>query len=363
MRWKRKIGLWMAMLAIPAVAGAADLVNPFTESYQEIPMKTTVKEGTLLVSDSPEYPNAAGILAKGTIKGRGRIYYYNVNASGAPVRLVIYADNKKNADIQIERNLTGDGSMDYISTGRTLSYREATVEAAQPEKIKIKAKKPQILAAASPDPIPDQMLVSGILEVNTKKPVTFGVAVLPADANTEEAEEKALKDLEVLPADFHDRRGVFPMAIEKENEAPWDVAERPGSIVIGDGKIDSYYPGYDELDKVNRSNAGNFGMEYDITVHTKGTGQYRLLFNPLGGIYEGTFTVWEKVIPSVYNIEGHNGYFGNKTIYDVWNMGVWNAGNDLHIHFTVAGAAYLPFRFLLIPVNGDQKVFPAEDKV
>ena len=104
-------------------------------------------------------------------------------------------------------------------------------------------------------------------------------------------------------------------------------------------------------------------MEYDITVHTKGTGQYRLLFNPLGGIYEGTFTVWEKVIPSVYNIEGHNGYFGNKTIYDVWNMGIWNAGNDLHIHFTVAGATYLPFRFLLIPVNGDQKVFPAEDKV
>lgn len=52
MRWKRKIGLWMAMLAIPAAAGAADLVNPFTESYQEIPMKTTVKEGTLLVSDS-----------------------------------------------------------------------------------------------------------------------------------------------------------------------------------------------------------------------------------------------------------------------------------------------------------------------
>ena len=253
--------------------------------------------------------------------------------------------------------------MDYISTGRTLSYREATVEAAQPEKIKIKAKKPQILAAASPDPIPDQMLVSGILEVNTKKPVTFGVAVLPADANTEEAEEKALKDLEVLPADFHNRRGVFPMAIEKENEALCDVAERPGSIVIGDGKIDSYYPGYDELDKVNRSNAGNFGMEYDITVHTKGTGQYRLLFNPLGGIYEGTFTVWEKVIPSVYNIEGHNGYFGNKTIYDVWNMGIWNAGNDLHIHFTVAGATYLPFRFLLIPVNGDQKVFPAEDKV
>lgn len=68
MRWKRKIGLWMAMLAIPAAAGAADLVNPFTESYQEIPMKTTVKEGTLLVSDSPEYPNAAGFWLKGQLR-------------------------------------------------------------------------------------------------------------------------------------------------------------------------------------------------------------------------------------------------------------------------------------------------------
>lgn len=80
-------------------------------------------------------------------------------------------------------------------------------------------------------------------------------------------------------------------------------------------------------------------------------GQYRLYFNPLGGIYEGVFTIKEKSLPLVYEVKGRRRYFGEKTIRDTWSMGVWHAGQDLHLHFVIAGATYLPFQFLLVPID------------
>ena len=37
--------------------------------YQSIPMRTTLSEGDMLISDSPEYPSSYGILARGTMQG------------------------------------------------------------------------------------------------------------------------------------------------------------------------------------------------------------------------------------------------------------------------------------------------------
>ena len=36
--------------------------------YQSIPMRTTLSEGDMLISDSPEYPSSYGILARGTMQ-------------------------------------------------------------------------------------------------------------------------------------------------------------------------------------------------------------------------------------------------------------------------------------------------------
>ena len=93
--------------------------------YQSIPMRTTLSEGDMLISDSPEYPSSYGILARGTMQGKGRIYYYNVNDTGGIAQIVTYVNSNKDTTLKVKRNITGDTSLDYIHTGRTLSKVEA----------------------------------------------------------------------------------------------------------------------------------------------------------------------------------------------------------------------------------------------
>ena len=159
------------------------------------------------------------------------------------------------------------------------------------------------------------------------------------------------ENAKILEADAHDRRGIFPLSVIKESISCWDISSGPGKLIVGDGVEDLFYQGYDELDGQQRVNVGNFGMTYDVIIHTCGKGQYRLYFNPLGGIYEGVFTIKEKSLPLVYEVKGRRRYFGEKTIRDTWPMGVWHAGQDLHLHFVIAGATYLPFQFLLVPID------------
>ena len=42
---------------------------------------------------------------------------------------------------------------------------------------------------------------------------------------------------------------------------------------------------------VNRENTGDYGIRYHITVKTKGSGNYKLYINPMGGVYMGTFEI------------------------------------------------------------------------
>lgn len=320
--------------------------------YQSIPMRTTLSEGDMLISDSPEYPSSYGILARGTMQGKGRIYYYNVNDTGGIAQIVTYVNSNKDTTLKVKRNITGDTSLDYIHTGRTLSKVEARDKKEEVEQtISLKADTLTILTTGESQFIPEAHLASGIIDVETLNPVTFGVAILPVKDKSIKEQINQIENAKILEADAHDRRGIFPLSVIKESISCWDISSGPGKLIVGDGVEDLFYQGYDELDGQRRVNVGNFGMTYDVIIHTCGKGQYRLYFNPLGGIYEGVFTIKEKSLPLVYEVKGRRRYFGEKTIRDTWPMGVWHAGQDLHLHFVIAGATYLPFQFLLVPID------------
>ena len=106
--------------------GAAEADSIMDLPYQTIEMKTTKMDGTLVFSDSPEYASEHGILADGTVRGKGRIYYYHVNDTGDKARLVVYAENKnkKPASFEVTKFLQGEPSLDYVTSGATLSYNE-----------------------------------------------------------------------------------------------------------------------------------------------------------------------------------------------------------------------------------------------
>ena len=81
-----KIGITLLFTLCGIGSHAEDVLDV---SYTEMPLREVSRSGTLILSDCPEYAAVYGILAEGTVKkGKGRIYYYHVNETENPARLV-----------------------------------------------------------------------------------------------------------------------------------------------------------------------------------------------------------------------------------------------------------------------------------
>lgn len=318
--------------------------SPVDENYTTLPLKQTKTEGTLIFSDCPEYADQAGILYEGTAApGKGRVYYYHVNETGGPARVLVYAKSDKKQPITVNRRIKGDASSSYIPTGATLSFREAVGEEEKPETVTLLPGKKTILFDDDPQGIAEEDLVSGMVEIETKKPVTLGTAILP-DGDMKDL-EKALP----LPPDTHEMRGTFARDIYLENET-WDFAKGPADISIGNSY--PFQKGQDEMSHVERENTGDYGITYHVTFHNSGSGKYNLYINAQGGVYMGTFQIGTNPrLLRVYRTDDRLGrrWFGNGTERDYISCGTWDMGKDLYIRFIPAGATYLPIRFLMVP--------------
>lgn len=329
----------------------ASAASPLDNTYTTIPLSLTGTEGTLIFSDCPEYADNHGILYEGTVKkGKGRVYYYHVNQTGGPARLVVYAKSRKKQDLTITRTVKGDGSFDYISTGASLSFREVVKPAEKVKTLELAKNKRTILFEDDPKGIKPDLLVSGMVEIETKKPVTLGAAILP-DGSREDL-QKSLDTALRLPPDTHEMRGTFAADMYLENKKAWDFQKGPAEIVVG--KSIPFRTGRDEMSQVERENTGDYGIVYHISFHTKGEGKYKLYINPQGGVYMGTFRIGHnEKVPLVFRTDTakRGRWFGNGTEEDYMEAGTWEMGRDLYLRFIPAGAAYLPIRFLMVPVE------------
>lgn len=335
--------------ALMVAAGfSAYAASPVDETYTTLPLSETNREGTLIFSDCPEYAAGTGILYEGTVKrGKGRVYYYHVNQTGGPARLLVYAKTNKKQTITVTRRIRGDASSDYIPTGATLSFREAVGEEQKPETIKLDPKKKTILYEDDENGIAEEDLVSGMVEIETNKPVTLGTAILP-DSDDKDL-QKALDGAVPLPPDTHEMRGTFARDIYLENKT-WDFSKGPAEISIGSSI--PFQKGMDEISRVERENTGDYGITYHITFHNQGEGKYNLYINAQGGVYMGTFQIgnYSRLLRT-YRTDDRRGnrWFGNGTERDYISCGTFDMGKDLYIRFIPAGAAYLPIRFLMVP--------------
>ena len=339
--------LTVAMTAVGAVGTAS--ASPLDLNYEEMALNQIKEEGTLILSDCPEYVKVHGILAEGTVaKGQGRIYYYHVNETGKPARLVTYGVSDKKLKIKVTRTLRGIPSTDYITTGKSLSFREVTAARQKTEEFILDQNKKVILFEDNKEGIRPDDLVSGIVEVATDYPVKFGVALVSADGNLQDNLDKA----EPLPPDEHEMRGTFPKDVYFENQM-WDISSGPREINLGsnESKTPFFITGKDELNYVPRENTGNYGITCHLTIHSKGTGLYDLYINPMGGTFQGTLEIGQvKKVLQVYRTEKvGNKWFGHETIEDYMKLGTWEAGKDLFIRFIPPGACYFPIRLLLVP--------------
>lgn len=321
--------------------------SPLEEEYTRLPLHLVRGEGTLLYSDSPEYPTRYGVLAEGTAKkGKARVYYYHVNEMKKPARLVVYAKSDAPRKISVTRTLRGDPSRAYVPTGRTLSFREAVAEKDPVRDISLSGGERVVIFEDNPRGVKPNDLVSGIVEIETETPVTIGTAILPMSIDI--LSETELQKAKYIPVDEHELRGTYDRDLYWETD-PWDFEK--GNAEIWIGEEESFCIGYDEIDKVARQNYGNYGITYHIRVKTKGKGTYRLFINPQGGAYMGTFRIGQnEKLMRTFRTDGGRAprIFGHETTEDWMPLGIWTTGRDLLIRFIPAGATYLPLRFLLV---------------
>lgn len=340
--------------ALALGVGTAEAADILDLPYQNIEMKTTKEEGTLVFSDSPEYASTHGILADGTIKGKGRIYYYHVNSTGDAARLVVYAENKtkKPADMEVTKFLQGEPSLDYVTSGATLSFNEMVSVRQKHVPVTLAPGERRVIAEEDASGLLPDYLYTGLVEVDAKKtPLHFGTAILPMTGDETLAE--ALKSAAPVAVDEHEMRGTYPMAIYKENKKVWDIdKEGPAALVYGSDESHDFVSGPDELDGTVRENTGNYGITVYMTVRNKGTKPFHIYFNPLGGVYLGAFKISQGYSPRYFRTDDMKywgRWLGDNTIYDYIDTGTWEPGKTVTIEFMAAGATYLPVRFLFVP--------------
>lgn len=336
------VGLLLAGTS-PADASVMDL------HYQPMEMKDVKSEGTLVFSDCPEFVTQTGLLAEGTVDGRGRIYYYHVNATGERARLVAYAVSDAPVTFDVTRFIQAAPSRDYITSGETLSFNEMVAVRQHPATVTLEPGRRTVIAAESLSGVLPDYLYSGIVEVDTKEPVRFGMAMLPMEGDL----QSALDTARPVPADSHELRGTFPMTIYRENAEVWNTdAGMPQALVLGGVGAMPFQRGMDELDGVERENTGDYGITFRLTIRTEGTRPFRIYFNPQGGIYMGAFKITQGFLPHYYRTDDmkYRGHFlGYETLRDYIEAGRWEAGKPVTIEFLAAGATYLPVRFLFVP--------------
>lgn len=343
-----KIGITLLFTLCGIGSHAEDVLDV---SYTEMPLREVSRSGTLILSDCPEYATVYGILAEGTVeKGKGRIYYYHVNETENPARLVVYAVSDKRKEIKITRTLRGIPSQNYIPTGKSLSNKEVIQKRQTVKNISLSNKKREILFEDNPAGIAPHDLVSGIVEIETNEPVTCGVAFLPYDESLQKNISLALK----LPPDSHEMRGTFPLCVHWENKV-WNVKDGPTMIYLGSPEsINPFFlKGRDELNFINRENTGNYGVTCCFTIHSKGTGTYDVYLNPMGGSFEGAIEMkQDSLFWTTYITKGQGkSWFGEDTVEDYMKIGRWKAGKDLNIRFIPPGASSFPVRLLFLPVK------------
>lgn len=362
---------WAVCLGM-AWAGAASVDDPDVMDrivhgrMLPIAMSAPLDTGTLLFSDSPEYVTQDGILYGDKIDGDSRVYFYHVNQSDVPKKVVVVAYNPSDeaGDIILRGYQYTRPSTSYYLVGKQLSigYYEgnATVNRihVEPHSYALVADRLNGVAVQ-----PDE-LFSGIVDMTLPFPMYISTAMMHMDYDP----IGFMKQQYYLPSDSVKLRGTFRGKDRNlKTLIPYSPNEGVGYIKIGDGIDDRFLQGRDVMDNRPSENTGNYGVDYSIAIRTKGDGKIHMYFNPQGGEYAGVAEVLygdgkggiaEKKIVS---LPREKLSMGLNDPYAIQYVDSFDAGTDVTVHIMPPGAANLPVRILLVPDKNLQEASDAAD--
>ncbi|MFD2116739.1 stalk domain-containing protein [Paenibacillus yanchengensis] len=277
--------------------------NIINKHYSNFPdLSKTVTNDTsrsLLMSDSPETFYQTGILYQDIINGKGRLYADHFNGTGETVGFAILATNTTDEPITVRTTRQGEV---FPSIYANLIGSEAMVDFLLDEM------KPETMVVPPfqtfiykqfPKFDPKQG-VNLMYDLETDGDLTFTFAA------AKEVSEDMLK-MPKLPFEGH-IRGTFQIA-----GFDWDIdmaanpISKPHKLVLGDGKVDLHYPGYDPQSGVDTVLKSNYGTIYKINI--KNPEKMAVMLLPRAGVFKGPFKVNGEIVkvPSTGTLTAFNG--------------------------------------------------------
>lgn len=299
----------------------------------------TYDEGTLIMSDSPEFVTGQGTLYRDKINGKGRLLIHHINnisdamTNGEKQRLVTIVRNETEAPITVtlkNKSIKGP-STDILRVGQLtlVEYLEGKVPT---ETIVLAPGESKFIY--DKNWIKDQC-VSGHVDVETDGEATFIFANLSSS--------QTIDDLEVLP--YFAADGVHYSGTYNKTGIRYNLTlkgNEPEKLTLGVANSGEWVTGYDERTPNDLAmNMGNFGVSYYITVTAEE--DMGVILNSRGGMYKGAIKWNDKV----YNMPGDGEFSG--TVAKAVTMGVIKKGETVTIEYLLPNGSAAPTLIGFIP--------------
>ncbi|MGI6065630.1 MAG: copper amine oxidase N-terminal domain-containing protein [Bacillota bacterium] len=299
----------------------------------------SIRDVTLLFSDSPEYVGKPGVTYRGRGEGDIRLVYYHINQLGKSARLALVAYNPGNepARIEIRRYANGDqisNRRNWQELGAAVTLDYLRQEKDTPVEIwQLSAKDSIIL---NPDSVSylNGELLHGIMDLYTDHELEFSFIMLPEE-DFNDIPQKARGP--VLASDGRHDRGTFPNG-NQFLQVTFDG--QVSGLMIGDGFSDPVLEGRDEPSGLKATLLGNYGTHYRL--HAEFTQPGTAFLVPVGGdSFSGGVAVPQGVLPLLQC----------PTFSRALILGHFKSGDQVEWTFMPPGGSNLPVIIGFVPTQ------------
>lgn len=303
----------------------------------------TSEPRTLIRSNSPETVYREGIVYRETSAGATRFMLHHRNSTGRKVKMYVVATNPHATAASLTTeyvgmggpsiypNVTGRVSVEnyYESLQSTNAYKTVWI---QPGASRV------ILTELSAVSLLDQQVVSLYADVYSNSQLRYDIILL------EEGKDPVhkLPFLQLQASDGIHNRGTYhdsTRIIESEEL----LGTSPTRLAIGDKTSDPNLTGYDGITGYETSNAGNFGVLYQIKLNRVAP-RTLIAFNPRGGKYTGSIMVNGNIVGA----PNTGGVYPPNDASVLYRTGDYE--QSVEIWFTAAPGSSLPVNLLIMPL-------------
>lgn len=353
MKWFRKMIGALVLLVMQSgavcLAGNENSLPVDLLRAPEWPVTMTSFGGRLLLSDSPEIVPGDGIMYQDTVNGNTRLFFHHVNGTKEAKKIVVLLVNHSETAARVtvrQHGAAGPGA-DYLAVGK--AAQQEYLAGGDLYLLDVPPRGSAFLAPVlNVVPVGPNMLLNGIYDFHTDRPLTLKVMMLPLDAN---ADEMAAV-LTVLPTDRYRLRGTFdgPDRLLIPEKAYDGGQDGPVALTLADNQIDLYQKGIDATDGSQTVNYGNYGVMYHLYIPSVYGENLQVLLNPLGGEFAGAMGVkYNYAVKLPRPIPDDKLFLGRGPQPQLAAIGTFAGGRSLWLTFSPPGASNLPVRLLLVP--------------